>query len=659
MQRRRLPLGVVVPAGMLALVCTLGALQYRWLGQVSEAEADQLRTSLAHSVREFAADFDREVSAIYLALQSVPADALDAGDAAGLGERLARWRESARFPELVSDVYLVRSGDAGPALSEYDPNAGTLTATDWPVELTAVRDRLTPPPPPAPEEDGTIKRVFELRLAPIMPDVPAVVVPLYRPTATSSFGVAGRGRRLEPTDLEDVLSEFHVNRDVLVVMLDSAYLRQTMLPALAGRHFGAGGADRYRVSVVDREAEPVFGQNLPEGEVISADQADVTAPFFSFRLNAIRPAVAATPPHVMAWSVTRADGAASGPVRSGIPPEDSRNLTVIMSEEAIASPMAQVAESASMTFRLAPEGWEVRAQHADGSLEAAVANARTRNLWLAFGMLALLVASGALVVVNAQRSERLAARQMDFVATVSHELRTPLAVIRSAAQNLQAGVVLDRDQTTRYGDLIEGEGRRLTDMIEQVLEYAGVSGGRQLPRAHPVDIQAMARDALDGCRALLDEQGFEVSFDVPAGLPPVMADDDALRRAVQNLVTNALKYAADGRWIGIRAETASSRGRSEVRLSVADRGRGIDAEDLPHIFEPFYRGRDARERQVHGNGLGLSLVRRIAEAHGGKLTVKSTPGQGATFTIALPAAAGDPATAGDPAGALAPGGRGA
>jgi len=658
MRRRRPPLGVVVPAGMLALVCTLGVLQYRWLGQVSEAEAEQLRTSLAHSVQEFAADFDREVSAIYLALQAVPADVLDAGDATDLGERLARWRESARFPELVSDVYVVRSGDSGPTLSAYDRKAGTLTATDWPVELTAVRDRLTPPPP-APEEDGTIRRVFELRLAPIMPDVPAVVVPLYRPTATASFGVAGRVRRLESTDLEDVLSEFHVNRDVIVVMLDSVHLRQTMLPALAGRHFGAGGADRYRVSVVDREAGPVFGQNLPEGDVISADQADVTAPFFRFRLNAIRPAVAAAPPHVMAWSVTRADEAASNPVRTGIPAEDSRNLTVIMSEEAIASPMAQVAESTSMTFRLAPEGWEVRAQHADGSLEAAVANARSRNLWLAFGMLALLVASGALVVVNAQRSERLAARQMDFVATVSHELRTPLAVIRSAAQNLQAGVVLDRDQTTRYGDLIEGEGRRLTDMIEQVLEYAGVSGGRQLPRAHPVDIQAVARDALDGCRALLDDQGVEVSFDVPAGLPPVMADEDALRRAVQNLVTNALKYAADGRWIGIRAETASSRGRSEVRLSVADRGRGIDAEDLPHIFEPFYRGRDARERQVHGNGLGLSLVRRIAEAHGGKLTVKSAPGQGATFTIALPVVAGDPAAAGEPAATLAPNGRGA
>ena len=129
-------------------------------------------------------------------------------------------------------------------------------------------------------------------------------------------------------------------------------------------------------------------------------------------------------------------------------------------------------------------------------------------------------------------------------------------------------------------------------------------------------------------------------MDIERDLPPVMADEGALRRALQNLVTNALKYGAAGRWIGIEAKRAAHKGIDEVHLTVSDRGPGIDAADLAHIFEPFYRGTPARDRQIHGNGLGLSLVRRIAEAHDGRVTVKSVAGQGASFTIALPASSG-------------------
>src|SRR4029078_4283853 len=113
---------------------------------------------------------------------------------------------------------------------------------------------------------------------------------------------------------------------------------------------------------------------------------------------------------------------------------------------------------------------------------------------------------------------------------------------------------------------------------------------------------------------------------------------------LQNLVANALKYGADGRWIGIGVRPGKGRSaQNEVQLSVRDRGRGIDPDDLPHIFEAFYRGRYAVDRQIHGNGLGLSLVKRIAEAHGGRVTAQAAPREGATFTLHLPAAIPDPA----------------
>jgi signal transduction histidine kinase len=306
----------------------------------------------------------------------------------------------------------------------------------------------------------------------------------------------------------------------------------------------------------------------------------------------------------------------------------------------IAAP-SQLAEAIRVNVA---SGWRVLLQHSAGSLDAAVAQVRRRNLVLSFGILAVLVAGVGLIVVNARRSERLAAQQMDFVATVSHELRTPLAVIRSAAQNLSAGVVLDAKQAQRYGDLIEDEGKRLTDMVEQVLEYAGLSGNRRPVTARPVDLASLVGDVVSSSSPLLDAEGFQIEIDVPADLPPVIADEAAIRRALQNLINNALKYAADGRWLAISARAATTRTGPEVQVVVSDRGRGIAAEDLAHIFEPFYRGRYALERQIHGNGLGLSLVRRIAEAHGGRITVTSSSGVGSTFTLHIPAGTTQPAT---------------
>jgi signal transduction histidine kinase len=298
------------------------------------------------------------------------------------------------------------------------------------------------------------------------------------------------------------------------------------------------------------------------------------------------------------------------------------------------------AASSGTAMRIPSGGWRVLIQHAAGSLDAAVASARRRNLWLSFGILGVLVTSTFLVFLNARRSEKLAAQQMDFVATVSHELRTPVAVIRSAAQNLSAGVVHDAEQAKRYGDLIDTEGRRLTDMVEQVLEYAGLSGNRRPPASRPVDMASLVHDVVNTSHALPESRDIAFDIRVDELVPAVMADQDALRRAILNLVSNALKYADDGRWVGIAVTTTGARENGQVHVAVTDRGRGIPADDLAHIFEPFYRGRFAIAQQIHGNGLGLSLVKRIAEAHGGRVTVKSTPGQGSTFTIILPAASG-------------------
>ena len=130
------------------------------------------------------------------------------------------------------------------------------------------------------------------------------------------------------------------------------------------------------------------------------------------------------------------------------------------------------------------------------------------------------------------------------------------------------------------------------------------------------------------------EAGVEVERHIEPDLPPVMADAASLESSLRNLISNAVKYGGQGHWVGIRA----ANGGAEVQISVEDKGPGIEPADLPHIFEPFYRGPDAVNAQIHGTGLGLSLVKRFIEAQGGRVTVKSTPGEGSSFTLHLPIA---------------------
>jgi len=279
--------------------------------------------------------------------------------------------------------------------------------------------------------------------------------------------------------------------------------------------------------------------------------------------------------------------------------------------------------------------WRLVVANRAGPLDEVVAAARRRNLAVAFGILLLLVATVLLVVAAAVRAQRLGERQMQFVAAVSHELRTPVSVIQSTSENLADGVVKSLDQMRVYGAVIRDESRRLGEMIEDVLAFAGVTSHGRTHREDELDVARLVDDTLAALGATLRGQGFTVEREIASDLPAVRGDAAQLRRALSNLVENAVKYDGGRRWIAVRA-SLDPEGR-EVALSVADRGRGIAAADLPNVFEPFYRGREAHERQVRGFGLGLALVRRTAQDHGGSASAVSTPGLGSTFTLRLPA----------------------
>jgi len=214
-------------------------------------------------------------------------------------------------------------------------------------------------------------------------------------------------------------------------------------------------------------------------------------------------------------------------------------------------------------------------------------------------------------------------------------LRTPLAVICSAGENLADGVVAEPDQVKRYGALVGAEGRRLADMVERVMTFAGIASGAAARPSADVDVAGVIGDAVAAVAADARERGVEVRVALAARLPHVSGDAAALRSALQNVVGNAVKYSADRAVVDVAAE-ADER---VLRIRVSDRGLGIDAGDLPHVFKPFFRGRRAVDAQVRGTGIGLSVVRHVVDAHDGRVRVDSRPGAGTTVTIELPVAA--------------------
>jgi signal transduction histidine kinase len=441
---------------------------------------------------------------------------------------------------------------------------------------------------------------------PLAPEIPGLVIPV------SFFGPppapdGGRGERAGPETRG-------TRNDLLVVRLDLRAITGEIFPALTRRYFGtAHGAD-YELAVF---ASPEEARS--PGAMIF--RSDPSLPATAFRSADVRLEMFELRPFEELRG-TRSE-------------HRSREETAHRPEH------AERHRAWRLPLIVTPErhggAWTFVARHRRGSLEQAVARIRLHNMAVSLGILLLLTVTVGMLVAATQRAQKLARQQIEFVAGVSHELHTPLTAIRAAGQNLADGVVADPAQVRRYGSLIEREGRRLSNTVAQVLEFAGIQSSRKIYTLRPVDVESVIDGALDDSRWMLQEKGAKVEKDVEAGLPPVLADAAALRRAVQNLIENAAKYGGSGApWIGVKARRAAS--GHGVEITIADHGPGIRREDVPHLFEPFYRGREVAASSIPGSGLGLSVVRHILGAHRGKVTVATGPGRGSAFTLHLPGA---------------------
>jgi|KBSMisStandDraft_5_1062788.scaffolds.fasta_scaffold08578_4 signal transduction histidine kinase len=267
-----------------------------------------------------------------------------------------------------------------------------------------------------------------------------------------------------------------------------------------------------------------------------------------------------------------------------------------------------------------------------------VAFASTRNRLVYAGLLGAFYATLVVGVVYTARALYLQARlsrlKTDFVSLVSHELRTPLTSIRMFIETLALGRVKEPEQTQEVLELLQKETERLSAMIERVLDWARLESGRQRYRKDRLTAQQIVDASLDAFRAQRLDSQVDLRCQVAEALPVVEGDREALSGALLNLLSNAYKYSGGEKRIELRAGARNG----GVDIEVEDHGVGIAKRDRKRVFDRFYRVDNLLTRQTEGSGLGLSISRRIVEAHGGKLTVRSELGKGSTFTLHLPAA---------------------
>jgi signal transduction histidine kinase len=268
-----------------------------------------------------------------------------------------------------------------------------------------------------------------------------------------------------------------------------------------------------------------------------------------------------------------------------------------------------------------------------GTTLAALGEHFVHTSFLILGALTLLLATGIVLTHrNVAKEMALARLKSDFVSNVSHELRTPLSLIRLYAETLEMGRISSPEKYQEYYSIIRKESERLTGLINNILDFSRIEAGRKEYVLRETDMRELVRNTLDSYRYQIEQSGFAFEESIAEDVPPLRVDREAVSRSLLNLVNNALKYSQDRKYIGVNLY----RENGTVKLEVIDHGIGIPLNEQRKIFEKFYRVGDPLVHNTKGSGLGLSLVRRIARAHGGEVYVDSTPGEGSKFTISLP-----------------------
>jgi two-component system phosphate regulon sensor histidine kinase PhoR len=234
------------------------------------------------------------------------------------------------------------------------------------------------------------------------------------------------------------------------------------------------------------------------------------------------------------------------------------------------------------------------------------------------------------VLQDLTRVRRLETVRRDFISNISHELRTPLASLKALVDTLRDGALEDPPAAQRFLDRMETEVDALTQMVRELLELARIESGQVPFQLEQVTVAEIVSPSVERLRPQAERAKLQLTVELPPDLPPILADTERMQQVITNLVHNSIKFTPPGGAVTISA-TASG---DEIVISVHDTGVGIPADDLPRIFERFYKA--DRARSGGGTGLGLAIAKHIVQAHKGRLWVESREGKESTFYVALP-----------------------
>jgi len=279
------------------------------------------------------------------------------------------------------------------------------------------------------------------------------------------------------------------------------------------------------------------------------------------------------------------------------------------------------------------EGWRLQVAPRKAALLQAQGRSRLRGeATLPLMSFAIILLSAIFFIYAAEKERRLNELKSELMANVSHELKTPLSVVRMFADMLRSDRVPSEERRMEYLDIICRESERLTSLIDNVLDFSALEGGKGPYRLKRGDLGEAVGRALEAFRYRSEQDGVEIKLKSATELPPVLIDQEAIALAIINLLDNAVKYGGQS---PVELELIAK--RHSIDVAVRDHGPGIPADSLRRVFERFYRGPSSSP--TRGSGIGLSLVQHIARAHGGRAWAKNAPGGGAVVGLSIPVAA--------------------
>ena len=565
----------IIPLITLPLIAMLAWNQFNWLQELRDREDRRIEASMVGSTTGLSSGLRDEITLLPALFKISPEERADMDSI--LRERYRFWCRYAVDSSMLKDIYVFDGRDD--------------SIMRWKDErLEPIPAREAPKPPLMDTEgDGVVRIVSPIFLS---PDV-------------------------------RLMADFTFNKREIV---------SNVIPKLAARYLDSSGLYLYRIVDTENDREIYASESL--------DNTRIAKPDIEVHLIDSDTAIVPTGgnrPLPRSENRPRAE--------SGEPGPDDDGPRWVLRARPNDGPSGNGVPDRGLTRpgRMPQHDFDnitLQIFNRDGSLARLSRRASLINASVSLGTFVLLATLIAALIRTNGRARKLAQRQREFIATITHELKTPLSVITSAAENLNDGLVRDQNKAEQYGTLIKREAARLALSIDDFLLYSKTdSAARVKPTA--CDLGAIIANAL---KATEDERArlkIRTEVRLPAEPAIVMGDGVALESVFLNLAQNVVKHAASGHYLGVVVSREKGRKSGKnctesLIIKVKDQGPGIPMREQKLIFEPFARGKHAIEEQIPGNGIGLNLVKRIVEMHGGAISVESKPESGTTFTVTLP-----------------------